>query len=89
MTGRILRPWVSANATRLVLYIIYFPRTPHMRPLALQGQALPDYGATRGNAVDAETPSPATAPEFRKLIEENDREWRTAKGVAWAVGLHL
>lgn len=60
-----------------------------MRPLALQGQALPDYGATRGNAVDAETPSPATAPEFRKLIEENDREWRTAKGVAWAVGLHL
>ncbi len=60
-----------------------------MRPLALQGEAIPEYGATRGNAVDAETPSPANAEEFRKLREQNDREWRTAKGVAWVVGLHL
>ncbi|BEI85155.1 hypothetical protein CcaverHIS002_0505560 [Cutaneotrichosporon cavernicola] len=73
----------------LALYIIYFPRTPRMRPLALQGQPQLDYGATRGNAVDAETPSPATVGEFRKLREQNDREWRTAKGVAWAVCLHL
>ncbi|GMK55812.1 hypothetical protein CspeluHIS016_0208680 [Cutaneotrichosporon spelunceum] len=73
----------------LVLYIVYFPQTPHMRPLSLQGHADPDYGSMSGNAVDAETPSPATAGEYRKIREENYKEWRTAKGVAWVVALHL
>lgn len=76
----------SADSS-FTLYLAYFPRAPHMRPLEVQGYGTVERDAT--TAVGEDCPSPAYAQIYRDQLEGSKREWRKAVGVTCLVLLHL
>lgn len=69
------------HANSLILYVVYFPRVPHMLPPSEHE----GYGT---NGADEDTPEELV--ERRKVaVEKNKLEWREAIGMSWLVSLHL